>query len=172
MAFLLTRATALLTAMMMTAPASMAGATGIGDCPLDRVTFVDSKSGRQFVAKRVAERSAYMCKNDFKKELWAPAKAPAGCEYIYGETFVEGSLDGKKVLAVFAASTGSVPCCNWYSYGEKEAQGEAKNAKWLKHAKVPTMSSLGDSPSMASEIQDKGPLGDGEFIGTTCRTTD
>ena len=148
MAFLLTRATALLTAMMMTAPASMAGATGIGDCPLDRVTFVDSKSGRQFVAKRVAERSAYMCKNDSKKELWAPAKAPAGCEYIYG------------------------PCCNWYSYGEKEAQGEAKNAKWLKHAKVPTMSSLGDSPSMASEIQDKGPLGDGEFIGTTCRTTD
>jgi len=42
-------------------------ASADAECPLDRITFVDSRSGKAFIARRVAVQYGYDCENGYKE---------------------------------------------------------------------------------------------------------
>ena len=146
-------------------------------CALDRITFVDTKTGHRFVAKRVAVSYTYECPTGWTKEFDHPSKDFKDCRGPFGDTIIEGMLSGRKAFAVYTVAD-ALPCCVWYSYSEESASSEAaiRQAKWLAHKEVPSVD-LGDALTSWYTIgeenppyePDKGPMGGGEYAPKLCR---
>lgn len=145
-------------------------------CPLNRVVFKDSESGREFVAQRVAVDYQYLCAGESSGSIRhysrPQKKLEKECTGPFGETIVEGLLGGEKVYAVYKVEK-AAPCCVWYSYpgDDKEVAGKVK--EWLQPLEMPVIT-LGDewytiSPPDPSFPPDQGPLAGGRFVPTTCR---
>ena len=157
-------------AIALTANAAMAEAAR---CSLDRVTFVDAKSGGTFVATKVATKYEYLCEAGTKTILNQPSKTVPDCHGPFGDTIIEGMLNGKKAFAVYTVND-SAPCCVWYSYSGTSTAPQTHVAGWLAHQDVPTIA-LGDDwyeigPPNPPYDPDKGPMGGGDYLPKVCRT--
>lgn len=141
-------------------------------CPVDRLVFKDARTNRQFVSKRVAVNYRYICDGKVTKAFNRPQKELAArCQGPYGDTVIEGLLDGKKAHAVYSVAD-AAPCCVWYSYpGDfKPAKGMA--IKWLNPKEVWRVQ-LGDDwyeigPPNPPYEDDAGPMGGGAFRPIAC----
>jgi len=158
----------LLVAMVAALPIGPAVANA-EQCALDRITFVDAKTGNTFAAKRVAVSYAYDCPNGWTKEFDHRSKDLKDCRGPFGDTIIEGTLSGHKAFAVYTVAD-ALPCCVWYSYSEETASSEAaiRQAKWLAHKDVPSIDLDDDLTSwyIIGEDNppydpDKGPMGGG-----------
>jgi hypothetical protein len=166
----------LLVATMAALPIAPVGANA-EQCALDRITFVDAKSGNKFVAKRVAVSYQYECASGWTKEFDHPSKGFKDCRGPFGDTIIEGTLSGHKAFAVYTVSD-ALPCCVWYSYSVETASSEPAigQAKWLPHKEAPSIE-LDDALTSWYTIgeenppydPDKGPMGGGEYVPKLCR---
>lgn len=140
--------------------------------------FVDKKSRALFAAERVAVDYVYLCANDnssapLKRYSRPVKKLSEECRGPYGETFVEGMLAGRRVVAVYSVSK-AVPCCFTYSLMADDPKIRSKRLNWLASGDVP-MAELGSQtwtigPDNPPIEPDKGPLRGGEYVPAWCRT--
>jgi hypothetical protein len=138
-------------------------------CRLDQIVFNDSKRGRQFVAERVAVDYAYLCGHLVTKRYSRPQEPPENCSGPYGDTIIEGKLDGAKAYAVYT-DTKALPCCQWQTFFAH--QKKPKVREWLGPDDVPVIH-LDDrryTISSAPGQPDRGPMRDGEFVPSVCRS--
>jgi hypothetical protein len=140
-------------------------------CRLDQIVFKDNKSGRHFVAERVAVDYFYLCEDSATKRYSRPQKQFKDCYGPLGYTIIEGKLDRAKAYAVYTVIKGA-PCCHWQSYLGRLEKPAPKVREWLRADDIPaielnsewyTISSSPDSP-------DSGPMKDGEFVPSVCRS--
>jgi hypothetical protein len=90
----------------------------------------------------------------------------------FGETIIEGLLDGEKAYAIYRVEK-AAPCCVWYSYAGNDKEVAGKVKEWLHPTEVPVIT-LGDewytiSPPAPPFPPDNGPLAGGRFVPTSCR---
>jgi len=141
------------------------------ECPLDRITFVDSQTGKAFAAMRVAVQYGYDCENGYQ-ESDRPLKDKTECRGPFGETIIEGLLGARTAYAVSTVAD-ALPCCVWYSYSDLASIPYIHEPKWLAPAEVPTAVlenkwfTIG--PPNPPYDPDTGPMGGGEFVAKICR---
>ena len=146
-----------------------------GQCPLDRTVFKDTAAGREFVAQRVAVDYQYLCSQSGSDRHYSVPQKNLGqdCEGPFGETIIEGLLDGKKAYVIYNVTKAN-PCCAWYSYLENDQEVPVKVKEWLSPVEVPVIT-LGDewytieSPDPPFP-PDQGPMAGGHFAPTNCRS--
>jgi hypothetical protein len=142
------------------------------DCPVDRLVFRDDRTNRQFVSERVAVDYRYICDGKITKAFDRPQKELAArCQGPYGDTVIEGLLDGKKAHAVYSVAD-AAPCCVWYSHKGAFKPDQGNITRWLKSNEAWSVQ-LGDEwyvigPSNPPYEDDRGPMGGGEFRPVAC----
>jgi hypothetical protein len=123
------------------------------------------KSRRDFVAERVAVAHYYWCGNLVTHRYSKPEQAPECCSGPYGDTIIEGKLDGARAYAVYTRIKG-VPGESWHSYSRREEIPHAKIEERLRPNEVPVIH-LDDRRYVISSYwddPDEGPLRSGEFV--------
>jgi hypothetical protein len=152
-------------ALLVTTPSLAA------ECSLDQVIFKDRKSGRQFTAERVALNQQYLCGRKLVSAD-APRRKLKDCRGPYGDTIIEGYMNGERVYAIYTVNAAS-PCCSWESYAGTNTHIPKQVKKWLPTGRAPKIT-LGDewytieaSPGLPMEVG--GPLGGGAYVPILCR---
>jgi hypothetical protein len=141
------------------------------ECSLDHVIFQDSKSGRQFTAERVAVNHSYLCGNRVVRSN-RPRNDLTNCRGPYGETIIEGWMNGAKIFAVYTVEP-ALPCCSWDSYSATSTKIKQLVKQWLPPGAAPKIA-LGSEwytieGTVGNPIQVGGPLGGGSFVPRLCR---
>lgn len=142
-------------------------------CALDKTMFT-SPSGHVFMAQNVALDWQLYCPADDQLHSYDPKNPDAtkDCQGPYGNTVIEGMLDGEKTTVTHQVVDG-VPCCQWRSYkGEATATDDWKIVKeWLAAGDAPIINLgtevLGQKSTPMSN--DPGPMGKEIFTATSCR---
>lgn len=152
-------------ALLTTAPVFAA------ECSLDQVIFKDRKTGRQFTAERVALNQKYLCGQKVVSAN-AARKDLKDCRGPYGDTIIEGYMNGDRVYVVYTVNAAS-PCCSWESYAGTNTQISKQVRRWLPTGKAPKIT-LGDEwytieATVGLPMEVGGPLGGGAFVPSFCR---
>ena len=164
--------------VLLTILISLTGPALAEVCPLDRTIFKEAESGREFVAQRVAVDYRYVCdwNNPSNNHYSRPqAKLEKKCAGPFGETIIEGLLNGETAYAVYSVEK-AWPCCLWHSYAGNDKEVAGKVKEWLQPAEVPVITlndewyTIGPKEWFAPLPPDQGWMGGGRFVPTNCRS--
>ncbi|SEE46804.1 hypothetical protein SAMN05444161_5859 [Rhizobiales bacterium GAS191] len=165
--FLVTKALAMLVALTLATDAASAS-----ECPLDQIVFRDGKAKREFAAERVALDISYACGSRIVRSTRERPDLKE-CRGPYGDTIIEGFLEGQKVYAIYTVIAGS-PCCSWESYTGSNTAVPKKVREWLPSGEGPKVQigsawyTIADNP-VPDTGRVRGPLGGGNFVPSECR---
>ena len=126
-------------------------------CPLDRVVFVDEKSGRRFRGERYFE----------------------GHSKLATSWMLQGSIEGSEAYLLHEVVRGNLPCCLFYSYypGERDLRVRLRELRRAKVVPILTEENKGEfAPASADMHVDKymgislrsGPLAGMKLVSVEC----
>ena len=137
-------------------------------CTLDRITFRDAKTKREFVAKREAVSFTYECGNKF---ISAQKERPdlKDCRGPFGIRVIAGVLEGKKIMAIFYTGDSS-PCCGWESVMGDDVSTLKKIKSWRPRGQGTRIDMKSDWWAISSEPGSEvtGPLAGGNYVPVAC----
>lgn len=136
-------------------------------CPLDRVVWKDSKSGREFVAEKAAQHLFYRCEGD---KFIETEDEIAGCGNPRGVFYVAGQVSGQRAYAVLHIGN-SVPCCQWDTFPAPDEAVEEAVKHWRQPGTAIEIPLLDELFTIEDNDDNKigGPLKGGRYLAASCR---
>lgn len=104
--------------LLCSAVADQAVAQGILNCPMDRLTFVDTVDGRAFAVDRVGSVALTACGGSTTLVDASVAEGRTDCDRAQSYTILEGQFqqaDGAHIADIWAVWNvlPAAPCCYW-----------------------------------------------------------
>ncbi len=136
-------------------------------CPLDRVVWKDSKSGREFVAEKAAQHLVYRCEGDKFIETEDEIE---GCGNPRGVFYIAGQVSRQRAYAILHIGY-STPCCQWDTLSAPDEAVEKEVKHWRKPGTAIEIPLLDELFTIADDVDHKigGPLKGGSYVAVFCR---
>jgi hypothetical protein len=108
------------------------------NCPVDRVIFLDRKTGLRFRAERYAEDFVYLTARGVQKKPPKSVRNEAVWAKRLGFWVLEGNIEGSKAYVRYEQIDG-VPCCSFSSHYPNDSEIRQTKFAWSTPDTVPTV---------------------------------